>query len=124
MVKKVGSVTVGPVVPAPPAGAGRVSRDAFQEVLRREIRRAELKFSAHAQKRLAERRIQLSPQDLEKINQAAFLAETKGARQSLLIYGELVLVASITNRTVVTAVHGEAAVNNIFTNIDSAVIVK
>ena len=124
MVKKVGSVPVPPVAPAPPTGVGKAGRDAFQEILIREIRRTELKFSAHAQKRLAERQIELGPQDLEKISRAAALAETKGARQSLLIYGDLALVTSISNRTVVTAVNGEAAVNNVFTNIDSAVIVK
>lgn len=123
MVKKVGSVPVPPA-PAPPAGVQKGSRNAFQEILARELWQAELKFSAHARKRLAERQISLSAQDLEKISRAASLAETKGARQSLLIYGDLALVTSIANRTVVTAVTGEAALNNIFTNIDSAVIVK
>ncbi|MBE0467329.1 MAG: flagellar protein [Candidatus Desulforudis sp.] len=123
MVKKVGSVPVPPA-PAPPAGVQKGGRNAFQEILTRELWQAELKFSAHARKRLAERQISLSAQDLEKISRAASLAETKGARQSLLIYGDLALVTSIANRTVVTAVTGEAALNNIFTNIDSAVIVK
>lgn len=130
MVEKIGSVPV-PTTPAPPTGVKKGSQAAFHELLLREVRQtdlsvgqADLKFSAHAQKRLAERQISLGPQDLEKINRAAFLAETKGSRQSLLIYGDLALVTSITNRTVVTAVNAYAAENNVFTNIDSAVIVK
>lgn len=123
MVKKVGPV-VTPSVPAVPGGARKSSPTAFHDLLLREVRQTDLKFSAHAQKRLAERQINLSPQDMEKISRAASLAETKGARQSLLIYGDLALVTSIANRTVVTALNGEAAANNIFTNIDSAVIVK
>lgn len=123
MVTKVGSVPVPPV-PAPPAGTREMGASDFGAVLRREIRQAELKFSAHAQRRLAERQINLGPHDLEKINRAASLAEAKGSRQSLLVYGDLALVTSIANRTVVTAVNGDAAANSVFTNIDSAIIVK
>ncbi|AZK60302.1 Flagellar protein [Candidatus Desulforudis audaxviator] len=123
MVKKIGEVPAPPT-PAPAVGVRKSGEPAFGEILRREIRQAELKFSAHAERRLAERQISLGPHDLEKINQAASLAEAKGSRRSLLIYGDLALVTSIANRTVVTAVNGEAAANNVFTNIDSAVIVK
>jgi flagellar operon protein len=137
MVEKIGSVPVPPAptsptsLPTKQAGVKKSSQAAFHELLLREVRQTDLsagqtrlKFSAHAQKRLVERQISLGPQDLEKINRAVFLAETKGARQSLLIYGDLALVTSITNRTVVTAVSAYAAENNVFTNIDSAVIVK
>jgi len=123
MVRKVGSVPVPPV-PAPPAGTRKTGASDFGAVLRREIQQAELKFSAHAQRRLAERQINLGPHDLEKINRAASLAEAKGSRQSLLVYGDLALVTNIANRTVVTAVNGDAAANSVFTNIDSAIIVK
>ncbi|MEW6540722.1 MAG: TIGR02530 family flagellar biosynthesis protein [Bacillota bacterium] len=130
MVGKIGKVPA-PSVPAPPStaayerfGVPRSGEPGFGELLQREIRQDELKFSAHAQRRLAERQISLGPHDLKKINQAAFLAEAKGSRRSLLIYGDLALVTSIANRTVVTAVNGEAAANSVFTDIDSAVIVK
>ncbi|MBV1769589.1 MAG: flagellar protein, partial [Candidatus Desulforudis sp.] len=88
------------------------------------VKPGEVKFSADGLKRLAERHITLSPSDLRKINEAASAAEAKGARQSLLIYGDLALVASLDNRTVVTAVSGAQSEQRIFTNIDSAVIIR
>jgi len=95
----------------------------FREILER-VRQEELKISAHAQKRLAERQITLGPDDLARLQRAVTLAEAKGGRSSLLIYGNLALVASVPHRTVVTAVTGEGLEERVFTNIDSAVIIS
>lgn len=106
-----------------PAGAQPPAQGAsFRDVLER-VRQEELKISAHAQKRLAERQITLGPDDLARLERAVTLAEAKGGRSSLLIYGDLALVASVPHRTVVTAVTGEGLEERVFTNIDSAVIV-
>ncbi|HEX3047301.1 MAG TPA: flagellar biosynthesis protein, partial [Bacillota bacterium] len=51
-------------------------------------------------------------------------AEAKGARESLILMDQMALVVSIKNRTVITAVDNESLKDNVFTNIDSAVIVK
>ena len=82
-----------------------------------------LKFSAHAKERLALRNISLSDQDLENINAAVNKAAAKGARQSLLVMGDQAFIVSVTNRTVITALDGGSMKENVFTNIDSAVIV-
>jgi len=39
-----------------------------------------------------------------------------------MLYKDVALVASIENRTVITAVEKERAVDNVFTNIDSVVM--
>ena len=49
--------------------------------------------------------------------------EKKGARDSLVLMQDLALVVSVKNNTVITAVDGESLKENVFTNIDSAVIV-
>ena len=51
-------------------------------------------------------------------------AEAKGAKESLILMDQLALVVSVKNRTVITAVDGASLKDNVFTNIDSAVIVK
>ncbi len=84
----------------------------------------ELKFSAHAEKRLKERNITLAGDDLARIGRAVNQAEAKGARESLIIFGDLALITSVRNKTVVTALDGKSAQDHIFTNIDSAVILK
>jgi flagellar operon protein len=97
----------------------------FENVLQGELARSqELKFSAHAEKRLKERKIILAQEDLARIDQAVRQAEAKGGRESLIIYGDLALIASLKNKTVVTALDGNSLTNHVFTNIDSAVIVR
>lgn len=82
-----------------------------------------VKFSTHAQKRLQERNITLGPGDLAKINSAVERAANKGSRESLVLYGDIALVASVKNRTVVTAMRAGDKDGHVFTNIDSTVII-
>ena len=91
----------------------------FEKILQNE----KLKFSLHAQERLQNRNIQISVQDMEKIVNAVDKAILKGARESLLVLSNLALVVSVKNRTVITAVDEEHMKENVFTNIDSAVII-
>jgi len=120
-------VTPLPVMPAK-GGAQSPRKDiktSFQETFQREIARdQEVKISAHAEKRLKERNIILAQDDLDRINLAVKQAESKGAKDSLIIYGDLALITSVRNKTIVTAMDGNFAAGQVFTNIDSAVIVK
>lgn len=123
MVARIGGI--GAPAPRPTSSPVSGNRPDFNRLLQGELaRQGEVKFSAHALKRLAERQVTLSPADLHKINQAASVAQAKGARQSLLIYGDLALVTSIDSRTIVTAVSGAHSEQRVFTNIDSAVFIK
>jgi flagellar operon protein len=49
-------------------------------------------------------------------------AASKGARDALVLMDDLAMVVSVTNRTVVTVVDKDNLKQNVFTNIDSAVI--
>ncbi len=83
-----------------------------------------LKLSAHAERRLKERNIILNSEDMAKIGDAVTKAAAKGSRESLVMYGNIALVASVKNRTLITAMDGDSLQEHVFTNIDSAVIVK
>jgi len=97
----------------------------FQDVFLRELAgENKIKVSAHARRRLAERNIVIGQQDWERINNAVNKAEAKGANNSLLIHGELALIVSVKNRTVISAMDENALMDHVFTNIDSAVIIK
>jgi flagellar operon protein len=85
-------------------------------------------ISAHAQTRLASRQIDLSESDFSKLSGAMDRASAKGARSSLVLMNQpnqsqVGLVVSIPNRTVITAVDTQSLKENIFTNIDSAMII-
>ncbi len=96
----------------------------FESVLQGTVDKGQaLKFSAHAKERLALRNIDLSPDDLSRITDAVNKAASKGARQSLLVMDNQAFIVSVTNRTVITALDGGSMKENVFTNIDSAVIV-
>jgi flagellar operon protein len=81
-----------------------------------------LKFSAHAQSRLKSRNIAVTPQVMEKLSKAVSGAQSKGAKNSLVLLADMAFIVNVPNRTVVTAMDGESIKDNVFTNIDSAVI--
>ena len=81
-----------------------------------------VKLSAHAMDRMDKRDITLTDEDMVKINDAVDTLEKKGARESLLLYKDAAFVASIRNRTIITAMR-EQEIETI-TNIDSAVKIR
>lgn len=96
----------------------------FSEILGEKVNKKDgLKFSAHAMRRLSDRQINLTPMDLSRLNSGLKLAEEKGARSSLIMVDKNAYIVSVKNKTVVTALTEEAALGNVFTNIDSVAIV-
>jgi len=80
----------------------------------------ELKFSKHANERLASRNIDLTDDQLERLENGAKKASEKGINESLVMVDNLAFIVSIKNNTVITAVNDGD--DRIFTNIDGAVI--
>lgn len=97
------------------------AQTSFDSVLAEKM--SQVKFSSHAQQRLKSRNIELGAQELAKLQTAVDKARAKGARESLILMNDLALVVSIKNNTVITAVDGDSLKENVFTNIDSAVVV-
>src|SRR5579871_2687178 len=83
----------------------------------------QLKVSGHAQTRLQSRNIQLSQDEWNRVADGVNKAAAKGAKESLVMVDNVALVVSVKNRTVITAVDQGHLKDNVFTNIDSAVIV-
>lgn len=83
----------------------------------------ELKFSAHAKARLQSRGIDLSPDDLLKMQEAVQKVNEKGSRESLVLTDKAAFVVSVKNNTVITAVDRNSLKDNVFTNIDSTVMI-
>lgn len=96
----------------------------FQEILQQKKLQdtGSLKFSKHALGRLNDRNIELSEGQLERLNEGAQRAEQKGIRDSLVIVDELAFIVNVPNQTVVTAMDSTETNNNVFTNINGAVI--
>lgn len=97
----------------------------FQEILesRRGVAAGEVKFSKHAAGRLADRNIELTSSQMERLQEGAQKAQLKGIKESLVIVDQLAFIVNIPNNTVVTAMNQGDAAENVFTNIDGAVII-
>lgn len=92
----------------------------FQDILDEKT----LTFSRHAEVRLKQRGIDLMPEQLQKIESAVSRAAAKGAKESLVIMNDLAFIVNVKSRTVVTAMDGAQLRDNVFTQIDSAVVVS
>ena len=98
----------------------------FEEILhqKREVtENSELKFSKHAAMRLEDRNINLSKEQNIRLENGVQKASEKGIKESLVLMDSLAFIVNIPNKTVVTAMDQGESGDNIFTNIDGAVIV-
>ena len=83
---------------------------------------AELKFSKHASMRLEDRNISLTEDQNERLEAGVQKASEKGINESLVVLDSLAFIVNVPNKTVVTAIDQSESNNNVFTNIDGAVI--
>lgn len=98
----------------------------FEDILKQKqdvTRDSELRFSKHATMRLMDRNINLSEEQNERLESGVQKASEKGIHESLVIMDSLAFIVNVPNKTVVTAIDQNESNDNIFTNIDGAVIV-
>lgn len=100
-----------------------VTGPSFNDVLSKIKSTDQVKFSKHAMDRLSSRNIELSEDELGRIYNGVDKAKTKGVREALIMMDNKVFVASVQNKTIITAALDEQLKDNVFTNIDGAVIV-
>ncbi|MFC4103562.1 TIGR02530 family flagellar biosynthesis protein [Paenibacillus xanthanilyticus] len=100
--------------------ASPMPNTAFKDMLESQV----LKFSQHAETRMRQRGITLGVDILSKIEGAIDQAAAKGAKDSLVICKDVAMIVNVPSRTVVTAMDGKSLKNNVFTQIDSAVVIS
>lgn len=81
-----------------------------------------LRFSRHALKRMASRGIEFTTAQWARLGDAMQSLSAKGGRHSLILLDHTALVVSLKNSLVITVVDRHAMQENIFTNIDSAML--
>lgn len=80
----------------------------------------EFKISKHAALRLKE--INFTQEDIKKIEKGFEIAKGRNSKNTVMLYKDVAIIASVENKTLITAVEKDRAKDNIFTNIDSVVI--
>lgn len=97
--------------------------ETFKNVFNKELAAStRINFSKHAEQRLFSRGISLSDDKLIQLSDAIDKAELKGSKDTLILDDEAAFVASIPNRTIITAFSRTNLQDGVFTSIDSAVI--
>lgn len=81
-----------------------------------------VKFSNHAVDRMRSRGISFTPDDMGRLNDAVSRAAAKGSKDSLILMNDSALIVSVKNKTVVTVMDQSALKENVFTNIDSTIV--
>ena len=93
----------------------------FTDVLKEIVNKNEgFKVSKHAALRLNE--INFNNEDMKEIERGFKIAEDKNSKNTVMVYKDVALIASVENRTLITAVDKNRTNENIFTNIDSVVL--
>ena len=101
---------------------GKSFADIYQSAQRIEIQSSGVKFSKHAANRLTDRNIELSKGQLDRLNSGTRQASQKGINESLVLVDDMAFIVNIKNNTVITAMDKNSSEENVFTNIDGAVI--
>jgi len=129
---------VGPIQPKTDIGAraplekGAGNGPSFESLLKdrlgglpsgAEANPAPLKFSAHALNRIKDRSIAMGEELLGKLKKAVDTAAQKGSKESLILTGDAAFIVSVKNKTVITVVDRNQMAGNVFTNIDSTVVI-
>ena len=129
-----------PTVPKP--GAEKASGPSFREALLKEVTGGnglpgsmptqakagvaggaeQIKFSNHAVERMRTRGISFNPDDMQRLGDAVQRAAAKGSKDSLILMNDSALIVSVKNKTVVTVMDKNALKENVFTNIDSTIV--
>jgi flagellar operon protein len=95
--------------------------NSFKELLNEKLEK-EVSFSKHANERIQQRNIDVSQDVTEKLNEASVQAKDKGLKNVLVMIDNQAFILSTMNNKIITALNSDDLKENIFTNIDGAVI--
>lgn len=122
-IEQVAGQYINPSAESKPLGS-LSSKVSFEELLQQKINdTSEIKFSKHATNRLDERGIELTEDQSMRLEEGVMKASEKGIKDSLVLVDQLAFIVNVPNQTVITAMDQTESDDNIFTNIDGAVIV-
>lgn len=105
---------------APEISFGEILKD---KVLEKDSSVAGLKFSKHAAQRLSDRNINLTREQLDRLGRGAKISGDKGIKESLVLMDDFAFIVNTGSNTVITAMEKSREEENVYTNIDGAVLV-
>jgi len=107
----------------PGGGKSATGKAGFQELLRKACMERDIKISAHAEQRMAQRGIEFAKKDIENISSAMDRVNEKGGSKAAIFYRDVVFITDARERAIITAIDRDDLKERIFTGIDSAVVI-
>lgn len=105
------------------ASLGAETSVQFGELLKEQLKDSpEVRFSKHAAARVEQRGIEMKDTLLRDLNRAVDKAREKGSKDVIVIGEQSAFIVNVPNNVVVTTMSIREMKQNIFTNIDSAVL--
>ena len=98
--------------------------NSFAEILSRQLsQHTNVQFSKHAVNRVVQRNIDVSDENMKRLDEGVRLAQDKGLSSPLILVGTTAYEENISNNRVITTLSGDDLKGNVFTNIDGTVII-
>lgn len=82
-----------------------------------------IRFTKHADARLMQRNIRLTDEQMTRLEEGNRKASDKGIKESLVLVDDLAFIVNTDKKMVITAIDQNSSEDNIYTNIDGAVII-
>jgi flagellar operon protein len=83
-----------------------------------------IQLSTHAMRRLQERNISIDKDEYNKLQTAMDRLKLKGGQDSLVITGKAAYIVDVPKNTIVTAIDKDSIGENVFTKIDSTILMN
>ncbi|MDR2558275.1 MAG: hypothetical protein LBC86_01835 [Oscillospiraceae bacterium] len=96
----------------------------FADALKAKLEKTSaIEFSNHAIRRLDSRSVDIDENGkLERLNKGVEIAAEKGSNETLILVDSTAFIVNVRNNKVITTMEMEELKGNVFTNIDSTVI--
>ena len=82
-----------------------------------------IRYTKHAEARLMQRNIRLTDEQMTRLEEGTRKASDKGIKESLVLVDDLAFIVNTDKKMVITAIDQNSSEDNIYTNIDGAVII-
>lgn len=105
--------------PQPPEKAGASFKQALEKAIQADTA---IRLSRHVQERIQQRHLTLNEQQMQQLQNAVQLAREKGIKDSLVLMKDAAFIVNVPSRTVITALQRHNLQQQVFTQIDGAII--
>lgn len=123
MVEKLMQVGAAPSIQRTAPQKETTAQGSFDAALKQQLEASRsVAFSKHALARVEERGIEVTPNLISRLNDSVGKAQEKGATNILALDRSLAFIINVPNNRVITAMNQDEMKENVFTNIDGAVI--